>query len=305
MRLPSVSLALCAVLALAAAPAASPAQKVKRPPTELWDKFPLEPSPSASPATPEPTGRTPRVEDADGVSPAVLIASLLGAAGTGAAALIALSRVRARRRRAAAGSALPHGAVRAERRAKPARTVPARQSDDPEARTANTGLRFARAQAPTSPPEPAEIDAHRPAAQAANGTQPAAAPATEAGRPMPKREFPAAPPEPAPAITAPPEPGAIPTASDTCEVKLHSRSSKAHFFAVPTDGGPVLARSPDFSIGHAVGDSGLTARDALRALVDELTAAGWRQTGAGRAPWDLRFRRSVPERPPFTARRSG
>jgi len=296
MRLTRASLALCAVLALAAAPAAAPAQNVKRPPAELWDEFPLEPSPSASPAAPQATGRSPRavpVEDSDRVSRAALIALLLGAAATGAVAKIAVSRGRARRRRAAAGSALTHAVRQPERRAEPAPPLPAPQSDAPVARTANAGLSFARAQAPTSQPEPAEIDAHR--STAATGTQPAAAPAAETGRPVPKREPPA----------AAPEPGAIPTAWDTCEIKLHSRSSMAHFYAVPSEGGPVLARSPDFNVGHAAGDDGPSPREALRALVEELTAAGWRQTGAGSAPWDLRFRRSVPDRPPFTARRSG
>ena len=32
---------------------------------------------------------------------------------------------------------------------------------------------------------------------------------------------------------------------------------------------------------------------ALRALVEELTALGWQQTGVGSAPWDLRFQRSA------------
>jgi hypothetical protein len=82
-------------------------------------------------------------------------------------------------------------------------------------------------------------------------------------------------------MPAAPPPRLVPAADaafETCRIRLHNRSIKAHFYAVPVAGGPVLARSPDFS-----------APEALRALVDELTAAGWRQTGAGRAPWDLRF----------------
>ena len=71
---------------------------------------------------------------------------------------------------------------------------------------------------------------------------------------------------------------------------MHDRHVNAHFFASPCDGGPVLARSPPFRI-RADGDPGLGAPDALRALVEQLTAAGWQQTGAGRTSWDLLFER--------------
>jgi hypothetical protein len=85
---------------------------------------------------------------------------------------------------------------------------------------------------------------------------------------------------------------------------LHNRSIKAHFFAVPYDGGPVLARSPYFKIGRTGDDAGLSAPEALRALVNELTAAGWRQTGAGRAPWDLRFERATSAHEPAGSQRA-
>ena len=78
-----------------------------------------------------------------------------------------------------------------------------------------------------------------------------------------------------------------------CRIKFHNRPIRTHFYAVPYEGGPVLARSPYFKLERGKGDSGPTAPEALRALVEELTALGWQQTGVGSAPWDLRFQRSA------------
>ena len=78
-----------------------------------------------------------------------------------------------------------------------------------------------------------------------------------------------------------------------CRIKFHNRPIRTHFYAVPHDGGPVLARSPYFKLDRGEGDSGPTAPEALRALVEELIALGWQQTGVGSAPWDLRFQRSA------------
>ena len=79
---------------------------------------------------------------------------------------------------------------------------------------------------------------------------------------------------------------------DTCRIKVHSRPIKSHFYAVPYEGGPVIARSPYFKVKRD-GEQGVGPADALRALVADLTAAGWHQTGSGRVAWDLRFRRDV------------
>ena len=78
-----------------------------------------------------------------------------------------------------------------------------------------------------------------------------------------------------------------------CRIKFHNRPIRTHFYAVPYEGGPVLARSPYFKLERGKGDSGPTAPEALRALVEDLTALGWQQTGVGSAPWDLRFQRST------------
>ena len=55
----------------------------------------------------------------------------------------------------------------------------------------------------------------------------------------------------------------------------------------------MLARSPYFKLERGAGESGPTAPEALRALVEQLHALGWQQTGVGSAPWDLRFQRGV------------
>jgi hypothetical protein len=117
-------------------------------------------------------------------------------------------------------------------------------------------------------------------------------PAKRPHTPKPTRALPPARPRPAPALlwAASERLAAQPHPVETCTIKLHDRHVNAHFFAILCDGGPVLARSPPFRI-RADGDPGLGAPDALRALVEQLTAAGWRQTGAGRTPWDLRFER--------------
>jgi hypothetical protein len=65
----------------------------------------------------------------------------------------------------------------------------------------------------------------------------------------------------------------------------------------------VLARSPYFRVKRDDAQPGLDAPSALRALVAELTADGWTQTGAGRAPWDLRFERAVEAPYPVGPRR--
>jgi hypothetical protein len=102
-------------------------------------------------------------------------------------------------------------------------------------------------------------------------------------------------PAPQPPVPPPAEPvadvedGAFPT----CRIKLHNRPIRTHFYAVPYEGGPVLARSPYFKLQRGADDSGPTAPEALRALVEELRALGWQQTGVGSAPWDLRFQRGV------------
>ena len=78
-----------------------------------------------------------------------------------------------------------------------------------------------------------------------------------------------------------------------CRIKLHNRPIRTHFYAVPYEGGPVLARSPYFKLQRGEDESGPTAPEALRALVEELRELGWEQTGVGSAPWDLRFQRGV------------
>jgi hypothetical protein len=51
----------------------------------------------------------------------------------------------------------------------------------------------------------------------------------------------------------------------------------------------VIAYSPVFPL-----DRREQAPAALRALVTDLRAAGWRQTAAGPKPWQLEFEREAP-----------
>jgi hypothetical protein len=218
MRRSIIAVAFCVLLACAGVPVAN-AQDDAQSPQELWNEFPLEPSPTpargASPvATPQAT--RPAVEPApkSGDEPVTLLVALLAAAGV-------------------LGAVAAHDAARRLRRA------------------------------------------------GADGA--AAAPAAAGSRRSSWAPRPEAPARKPVSVWAP--------ASETCRIKLHNSPVNAQFFAVPFDGGPVLARSPCFKIGRAEGEPGLSAPDALRALVDELVGAGWRQTGSGRAPWDLRFER--------------
>jgi hypothetical protein len=78
---------------------------------------------------------------------------------------------------------------------------------------------------------------------------------------------------------------------EICWIELHSGLTKTQFHAVRYAGGAALARSPSFRVKPRDDEPGLDAPAALRALVQKLAAAGWVQTGAGPAPWDLRFER--------------
>jgi hypothetical protein len=76
-----------------------------------------------------------------------------------------------------------------------------------------------------------------------------------------------------------------------CSIKLSRRPPLGRFAAIADTGDRVLAWSPVFTLKREAGERGPSAPEALRALVEELTATGWRKTGAGREPWDLHFER--------------
>jgi hypothetical protein len=381
MKRPFVPLLLFAVLALVAASAA-PAQEVERPPTELWDEFPLEATPTPAAATPQatPTPRVVREPASGGMSPPALVALLIAAAGVGALA----ARTATRRLRPSVRATPPSPTVATAdepvAEAKPAPTAdppapPAPRNGQPKRRGARPGpgTGTGRPKQRTAKPKPTAGETKRRTAKpkptagetkprtakpkpTAGETKPRAAkpkptagetkrraakpgptagetkrrapkprqPSTsrpereDAGPPIatPPDRFqpakpqptpaPAAAPDPTPAPAAPPRPFVAPSspAFDACRIRLHNRSIKAHFFAVPYDGGPVLARSPYFKIRRAEDEPGVSAPEALRSLVDDLTAAGWRQTSAGRAPWDLRFERATSAREPAAPRRA-
>jgi hypothetical protein len=322
---------LCALLALVAAPALAVGQDVERPPQELWDEFPLEPS--ATPVPPTPTAqaqakpsRVVKVQDDDGgMESGALIALMVAAGGVGAIA----ARLAARR--------LPRGPKRAARRAErkpapiaaepeirpeavatapptsagtngvepepaPDRRFARKAKPAPEARPVPAGQAKKPASAPRAQPAAKPAPRPQPAAKPAPRPQPAAKPAPRsqpAAKPAPRtKRAPSQSPAPstggqagrfAPAATT--RPSAAPARPPSgCSIKLSKRPPMGRFVA-SSDAGRVLARSPVFKLKRDESDDGLTPPDALRALVEELTSAGWRKTGAGRAPWELRFER--------------
>jgi hypothetical protein len=144
-----------------------------------------------------------------------------------------------------------------------------------------TSRRFQRKPKPAARPVPA--------AKAA----PRAEPAGPARSRTPKRDasgrfVPAAKTQPRPA--APSRPSAASPRPASCTIKLGRRPPLGRFVAVAA-GGRVLARSPVFRLKRSEHDNGPSPPEALGALVEELTAAGWRKTAVGRTPWDLRFER--------------
>jgi hypothetical protein len=338
MTRPLVLLLLFA--ALAALPAGAAAQE--QPPKELWDEFPLEPTATPAAATPEatPTPRVVRVsEPDDGMSPGVLLALLVAAAGFGGiAAKIAAQRLSRATPDAAKGAPTANGKAAPATRgdapsppspvnlatpmarrpeplprpaAQPARTsepsatplpsAPAKPPSSPLPVAKRSAEAEAKPPPPTLVPAP-ERDASRrfkrkpkpaarpvPAAKAA----PRAEPAGPAQPRTPRRDasgrfMPAAKTQPSPA--APSRPSAASPRPATCTIKLGRRPPLGRFVAVAA-AGRVIARSPVFRLRRSEYDNGPSPPEALRALVEELTAAGWRKTAVGRTPWDLRFER--------------
>jgi hypothetical protein len=343
MTRPFVPIVLCALLALGVAPVQAAAQDAERPPKELWDKFPLEPSatPAATPAAATPATPSPRVVEVpadDGMAPGALIALMVAAAGIGGiAARVAVRQLPRRAKSAVDRAEAPQPERTPEERAapEPARDAPAPARDAPPPAAAPRNAKAAPApngnaapprDAKAAPsrsakaaPEPAR-DAPPPAARPRDA-KPASPANAEAA---PPRRAPAAPPrdeKPAPAKRATPArrpkpvrsqrssqpprapatPARSPTgrfvpsqprrASDRCSIKLTKRPPLGRFVAVGDEAGQALARSPVFKLRRDTDDTGPTPPEALRELVDELLAAGWRKTGAGRAPWELRFER--------------
>lgn len=279
MRRRAVTFLLC--LLVLGWPALAAAQDVERPPKELWDEFPLEPSVTPSPATtPASTparGVTMQNEREDGMPSGALIALMVAAAGIGAVA----ARMATRRlpRAKAVPSAQPPSTPLPALPAAPAKPQPTPLpvpvskgsiEEDPQPKPTpepRTGRRFTRnANAARKAPS-------APAAKTKRGR----APQSPTPKLAPSGRF-------VPAATTQPR---VPA---TCSIKLGRRPPMGRFVAVAA-GGRIVARSPIFQLKRTDDDTAPTPPEALRTLVAELTAAGWRKTGSGRAPWDLSFER--------------
>ena len=311
-----VPLLLCAVLALVAAPALAPGQEVERPPTKLWDEFPLEPSatPATAPtseATSEatPTTRVVEVPGEDGMATAELIALIIGASGIGAiAAHFALRKLPRAPARAAAVQtsgtrtakptaaplAFPPAATRdleqrLEREREEKQQLEQRlEREREEKQQLERGLEQEREEK-----QQLERGLEQEQAQRAEAQQ-KQQDAERTRRAAPAAEPPSPSPHPRPAPSQPagrrftPSGGLLPTPG-RCAITLAKRPPLGRFVAIDDGSGQVVARSPVFKLKRAPGEDALRPPDALQTLVDELTAAGWHKTGTGRSPWELQF----------------
>ena len=287
-------------------PALAAGQDAERPQKELWDEFTLEPSATPSPAarlasTPA-GGVTMPNESEERMTSGALIWLMVVAAGIGAVAARVTARrlPRATRRRKVAATSHPPAVAAST----PTTTLEPPSIPSPlrtgTSQPPYTPLPVASASNPVAPDPP-------PTARPTSAPKPAA--------PLPDRPFgrkdepPPAPaptaktkPEPAPPLRtqaprraaagrfAPNKTAQPPHPPLTCAIKLGRRPPMGRFVAVAA-GGQVLARSPVFKLKRTDDDAGPTPPEALHTLVEELTAAGWRNTAAGRTPWDLRFER--------------
>ena len=241
------------------------------------DAHPAATSEAAAEATPVP--RLVEVPAEDGMAAGELIALIVAAAGIGAIAahVAARSLPRARRRAEAKPMRRRAGARPAPPRPAPPRPAPPRPAPPAAARPAP-----ARDAPAAANPAFAALRgrfARKPRAAPARGpeSKPAAA------RPHPQRR---------PSTTGRFEPtAAARRAPGRCSIKLVKRSPLGRFVALDDDTGRLLARSPVFKLERAEGDEGPSPREALAMFVEELTAAGWRRTGVGPSPWELRFER--------------
>jgi hypothetical protein len=116
--------------------------------------------------------------------------------------------------------------------------------------------------------------------------------------PAPQRPRPASPP------AVPPQPPRArrfePAGAswEACAIKLQTRGIHGRFCAISAGEPSVLAYSPTFPLKRDKSAPGLTAPAALKMLVEQLAASGWRQTDVGEKPWELAFRRRIEhERP--------
>jgi hypothetical protein len=361
---------ICAAFVLVAAPGLARAQGSERPPQQLWEQYPLEPTATPAGAASEPSpSRVVPDRVSDGLPTAAIIVLMLAAAGVGGLAALTASvghrmpeqapaetpvpgqhlrpaaehaprdattgkRSAAERQRAAqAVAAEQRGAdeqraaakqqaaagraaakeqaavkrlVTAEQRATAKKQAAARRAAAKQETAASKAdsKRATAAQKAAAKQETAASKAGSSAAATAAAEPQAAQPVAGRASSKPVVSARPAPRQPAAARQRPGSraPSRQPTQrdalrgrsmrADACRIELHEHAVKSHFYAIPFAGGPVIARSPPFKIGGSDRDPGPSAPEALTALVEALTAAGWQHAGTGRRPWDLMFQRS-------------
>jgi hypothetical protein len=339
---------ICAAFVLVAAPGLARAQGSERPPQQLWEQYPLEPTATPAGAASEPSpSRVVPDRVSDGLPTAAIIVLMLAAAGVGGLAALTASVGHRMPEQAPAETPVPGQHLRqaaehaprdattgkrsAAERQRAAQAVAAEQRGADEQRAAAkqqaaagraaakeqaavkrlvtaeqraTAKKQAAARRAAAKQETAASKAGSSAAATAAAKPQAAQPVAGRASSKPVVSARPAPRQPAAARQRPGSraPSRQPTQrdalrgrsmrADACRIELHEHAVKSHFYAIPFAGGPVIARSPPFKIGGSDRDPGPSAPEALTALVEALTAAGWQHAGTGRRPWDLMFQRS-------------
>jgi hypothetical protein len=256
------------LLACALVPAAPAAAQ-----EDLWEQFPLDPSPTPETrtATPTPAGETrpaptregrsvaatPDDGDDGGSGTAWIVAAVLGAAGIG----LTIAGLSIARREPQAPE---------PPRPAPAPRGPASSAAAPPRRARAASAPRAPAPEAEAPPAPAPPRRERPA------------PAAAKSRPRP--------------ASAASSPALAPSADwEECQVALAAgEGDEHHFHAARADAGDPVARSPSFRArGASAVMESADAREALQVLVTTLLEGGWQLVGRDGDPWALRFRRRV------------
>ena len=265
---------------------------------ELWDRYPLDPTPTPAAqqqqAT-EPTGERDEgqvevVQQDDGLGTAGLVV-LIALAATGGAAALRFAQLAARKRRVAeAGSAPPVVQMAApapaeSRPRKPAKAAKAAKAvaDPSAAKTAKT----AKPPKPPKPPKPAAAPSARAAPKPARARRPAPQPPPSRRRPEPEPE-----PEPVPP-PPPPTRRFAPSGEqwETCRIRLW-RGYVSRCYVAQVDGAETpIARSSSF---RAVATP--EATEALQDMVAELTGKGWEQVHDDDGAWHGWMRRPAAAR---------
>jgi hypothetical protein len=281
---------LAAVLALVLIGGAStlPAAAQEPDPGELWEEFPLEPSPTPTQPVATPTERVRVVRTESATDWFGIVSLMVLGAGLGA---MSASLARGRRRSRAHAPAHEPGpsAVAPQTAPKPGAPPAARAPEPQRQRTGHIPTRTAA----TPPPPGAAPRAPRPAAPGPPRRLKPAAPEPRTKLPPPAPQRPAQ-------RTAPLfERARAKSEWESCRIQLWHGYVKKQFYAESPDRDAWIAWSPYFRVekGSAIEESE-QAEAALAELIDTLVADGWEVTGRREGTLEVALRRrTVAARP--------